>query len=158
MGLLRISKPCPIFDPRFLISADNPAEALHKLDNWHALPSVPKPEHLPHFEDEITRSTDQPIIIDTASVENTYYLVCALGLKQLAKHKRPIGVLNENGKFDGLLAWFQKAAEEHFITQKCLKLYDTASTRDELNRLLSAQKPVEIDLHKEKWGESPHHN
>lgn len=157
-GLIAYLNTLPDFDPRFLISADSPADALQKLDEWRALPPVPKPEHLPHFEDEITRSTDQPIIIDTASVENTYYLVCALGLKQLAKHERPIGILNEKGAFDGLLAWLQKAATEHFITQKCLTLYDSASTRDELNRLLAAQKPVAIDLHKEKWGESPHHN
>ncbi|MCD8571160.1 MAG: TIGR00730 family Rossman fold protein [Alphaproteobacteria bacterium] len=154
-GLVSYLKTLPDFDPRFLVVADSPEDALHKLDDWQPLPSVPVPEHFPHFEDEISRATDQPILVDKASVENTYYLVCALGLKQLGKHIRAIGILNENGAFDGLLAWFEKAAEETFITQKCLTLYDAAPTRDELNRLLAAQKPAHIDLHKEKWGEPP---
>lgn len=147
-------KTLPDFAPEFLIVANTPAEALQKLADWPGMPPAKAPGHFPHFEEEIIRSTDAPIIIDKASIESSYYLICALGLKQLAKHERPIGLLNENGQFDDLLRWFETAALETFITQKCLTLYDTSSGRDELNGLLSAQKSVIIDLHKEKWGEN----
>jgi hypothetical protein len=153
-GLIAYLKTLPDFRPEFLIVADTPAEALQKLAEWPGLPAPVAPDHYPHFEDEIIRSTDAPIIIDKASVENSYYLVCALGLKQLAKHERHIGILNENGQFDGLLRWFDTAARETFITQKCLKLYDTAPLRETLEHALAEQKSVSIDLHKEKWGES----
>lgn len=153
-GLIAYLRTLPDFNPNFLIVADDAADALHKLDTWVGLPARPMPEHLPHFEDEISRSTDQPIIVDKASVENTYYLVCALGLKQLGKHARPIGILNENGAFDGLLAWFKTAAVETFITQKCLTLYDSAGGMEELDKCILAQKPIVIDLHKEKWGDT----
>lgn len=109
--------------------------------------------HFPHFEDEITRKTGEPIFIDTPSIENTYYAVCALGLKQLAKHARPIGFLNKDGQFNGLIAWFGKAAEEHFITEKCLQLFDVDEDEKNLREVLKDQAPVHIDLHKEKWGE-----
>ncbi len=112
------------------------------------------PYHLPHFEDEISRKTDQPLIIDYATIENTYFSVCALGLKQLQKHQRPIGFLNVDGRFDGLLAWFELAAREAFITDHCLKLYDFASDEDSLRALLKQQKPVLIDLHNDKWGDA----
>lgn len=146
-------KTLPDFDARFLIVADTVEDALEKLDAWPRLPIPPVSEHFPHFEDEISRETDQPILIDKASVENTYYLVCALGLKQLAKHVRIIGILNGNGAFNDLLAWFKLAAVETFITPKCLGLYSAAESQKGLDALLSAQKSIEIDLHKEKWGE-----
>lgn len=112
------------------------------------------PYHLPHFEDEIKRKTDQPIIVDYVTIENSYFVVCALGLKQLQKHERPIGFLNTDGRFDGLLAWFKRSALETFITDHCLKLYDVAVDEESLRALLKQQKPVHIDLHKEKWGEA----
>lgn len=151
-GLITYLRTLPDFNPNFLIVADDAADALHKLDNWVGLPPRPAPEHLPHFEDEISRATGQPIIVDKASVENSYYLACALGLKQLGKHTRAIGILNENGAFDGLLAWFKTAAQERFITQKCLTLYDSAAGSGALKTLLAQQKSVEIDLHNDKWG------
>ena len=51
-----------------------------------------------------------------------------------------------------MLDWIRRAAEETFITEKCLKLYDAAKDKDTLKTLLSRQKPVYIDLHTEKWG------
>lgn len=143
----------PDFKSEFLIVADNPREALEKLEMWPRPNAVPPPENLPHFEDEIGRHTHQAIIVDDASVENSYYLACALGLKQLAKHTRPIGILNDKGQFTPLLAWLQLAARETFITQKCLVLYSEASSREKLDALIAAQKSVEIDLHGEKWGD-----
>lgn len=146
-------KTLPDFDPRFLIISPTVEEIFPALESWTPITPAPKePDHFPHFEDEITRATSQPLLIDLATVENTYFAVCALGLKQLAKHTRAIGFLNRNGQFDKLLEAFQKAAQEHFITQKCLKLYDAADNEKELRALLGRQETVSIDLHTEKWG------
>jgi uncharacterized protein (TIGR00730 family) len=141
------------FDQRFLIVVDTVEEIIPALQKWDA-PSIKKQDgHFPHFEDEILRKTGEPIIIDTPSVENAYYAVCALGLKQLGKHTRPIGFLNTNGQFNGLLEWFKAAQRESFITDKCLLLFDAADDIESLREKLSHQDYVSIDLHKEKWGE-----
>lgn len=147
-------KTLPDFDPRYLIVVENTGDVFSALQQWRAPPEPPKkPESYPHFEDSISRATDHPIIIDKASIENSYYLICALGLKQLGKHKRHIGLLNTGGQFDHLIQWFKQAQREHFITDKCLGLFDAAPGMDALTALLDAQKDVNIDLHTEKWGE-----
>ena len=46
-----------------------------------------------------------------------------LTLRQLGRHAKPIGILNANGYFDGLLELLQKAAREHFMTDACNRLY-----------------------------------
>ncbi|MCB1563016.1 MAG: TIGR00730 family Rossman fold protein [Alphaproteobacteria bacterium] len=141
------------FDPDFLITVGRLEDIFPALERWCPPTGINTDHnHYPHFEDEIMRGTDEPIIIDKPSIENAYFAVCALGLKQLGKHARPIGFLNTNGQFDGLLDWIRRAAEETFITEKCLKLYDAAKDKDTLKTLLSRQKPVYIDLHTEKWG------
>lgn len=141
------------FDPDFLITVERLEDIFPALERWCPPAGINTDhDHYPHFEDEIMRGTDEPIIIDKPSVENAYFAVCALGLKQLGKHARPIGFLNTNGQFGGLLHWIERAAQETFITEKCLKLYDTAPDKETLKALLSRQKPVHIDLHAEKWG------
>lgn len=143
----------PDFDPRFLIVVDRPADVFPALGKWQTPPAVPEPERYPHFEDEICRGTADSLIIDVATIENTYYAACALGLKQLLRHARPIGFLNTNSQFDTLLKWFEHASAEKFITAKCLKLYAAGDEETKLRQLLKTQAPVDIDLHKEKWGE-----
>ncbi|MCC7305284.1 MAG: TIGR00730 family Rossman fold protein [Alphaproteobacteria bacterium] len=145
--------PLQDFDPRFLIVVPDVQSVMPALEAWQPPPrQIQLQENYPHFEAEITRQTDEPIIIDKASVENAYYGVCALGLKQIGKHNRPIGFLNKDGQFDGLLKWFMRASEEKFITQKCLQLYSAAADEESLRSMLKDQAPVVIDLHKEKWG------
>ena len=141
------------FNPKFLIVADAPEDIIPRLENWNA-PAAPlkPPEKFPHFEAEISRATDKPIILAKPSVETAYYGVCALGLKQLGKHKRAIGFLNKSGQFDELLDWIQQAAEEKFITPKCLQLFSVAEDEKRLDELLGSQLPVAIDLHADKWG------
>ena len=152
-SLVKYLKAQPDYDERFLIVVDTPSEVLtatQKLD----LPE-PKPglaERFPHFEDEITRRTEMPIIMDRSTIENSYYFVCALGLKQLGKHTRPMGILNQNGEFDALLDWFKTAQDEKFITDKCLELFDTAQDLNTLRSKMDAQSDISIDLHAEKWG------
>ena len=143
----------PDFDPRFLIVVDQVEEILPALADWNAVPLPAKiPEHLPHFEDEITRATRDSLVIDEANVENSYYAACALGLKQLARHSRPIGFLNTNGQFDLLLDWFRLAEQETFITAKCLKLFAAHENEQMLRAILKNQGAIAIDLHAEKWG------
>ncbi|MDB2683171.1 TIGR00730 family Rossman fold protein [Alphaproteobacteria bacterium] len=143
------------FDERYLIVVNNLDDIWPKLESWEPIAIPPDtPHHYPHFEAEITRITDQYVIIDKANIENTYYAICALGLKQLGKHDRPIGFINENGQFDNLLEWLERAAKETFITQKCLQLFDSAPTREELSKKLADQNHVDIDLHNEKWGDA----
>ena len=143
----------PDFDERFLIVVDGVEDVIPALKNYDALPSVETPDRLPHFEDEIARETNEPILIDIPSVENSYYAICALGLKQLHKHKRAIGFLNQNGKFDGLLKWIELAAKETFITPNCLKLFTTGTEEEALREALKNQEYIEIDLHANKWGQ-----
>lgn len=152
-GLIAYLQSLPDYDGRYLKVVESPEDVFDVVKDA-TLPKV-KPglqERYPHFEDEITRRTHAPIIIDRASIENSYYLVCALGLKQLGKHNRPIGLLNNDGQFDDLIAWFENARDERFITDKCLSLFDTAHDMDTLMALLGKQKTVSIDLHTEKWG------
>lgn len=152
-GLVAYLRSLPDYDSRFLVVVNNPQEVFDAVQAM-ALPE-PKPglqERYPHFEDEITRRTHAPVILDRASIENTYYLVCALGLKQLGKHSRPIGILNDQGQYDDLIGWFENARDERFITDKCLSLFDTAPDLDVLFSLLKVQKDITIDLHAEKWG------
>ncbi len=151
-ALINYLKTLPDFDERFLIVVDEVEEVMEALDSRAPLPEVNTPPHLPHFEDEITRDTAQPLIVDRANIENTYFAVCALGLKQLGEHSRAIGFLNEDGIFDELLSWIDTAAKETFITQKCLKLFSTSDDEDSLREVLKKQETVNIDLHSEKWG------
>lgn len=152
--LIDYLKTLPDFDPRFLIVVDSVEEVMPALEAFEPLPHVKVPPHLPHFEDEITRDTQQPIILDRANLENSYFMVCAIGLKQLAKHDRALGFLNSDGQFDGLLQWFKLAERETFITPKCLKLYSSHENEDMLHVILKNQEKIVIDLHAEKWGKS----
>lgn len=154
--LIAYLQALPDFDPRFLKVVDTPAEALSISTNDDAAImdafAPGRQERYPHFEDEITRDTQAPILIDKPSLENSYYFVCALGLKQLGKHNRPMGLVSTNGQFDALLEWFYSAQTEKFITEKCLKLFDCATDLDTLFTKLKSQQHVSIDLHSEKWG------
>lgn len=146
-------KLLPDFDPRFLIIVETIEDVIPALEKYEPPPAPTEDtDRYPHFEDEIARDTKEPILIDIASVENTYYAICALGLKQLHKHKRAIGFLNEGGEFDGLLKWINTAAKEKFITENCLKLFTVGTNEKELREELRNQQYIEIDLHEAKWG------
>ena len=154
--LISYLKTLEDFDERFLIVVESVEDVIPALKDYEALPAAAEPDHYPHFEDEITRTTSEPILMDVASVENSYYVICALGLKQLHKHRRAIGFLNKDSRFDGLLAWISTAAKETFITQHCLELFTVDTEEAALRKALKHQEYVEIDLHGEKWGERQH--
>lgn len=152
--LITYIKGLPDFDPRYLVVVDSVEDVMPMLEKFEGLPRVKTPPHLPHFEDEITRDTEIPIVVDKANVENTYFIICALGLKQLGKHSRGIGFLNKSGQFDELINWIRHAAEETFITDKCLKLFGAHESEKMLWAILKNQEDVHIDLHEEKWGKA----
>lgn len=147
------------FDERFLIVVNTIEELFPALESWKFPQAIEETEKdLPHFEGDILDGSKEPLIFKSASVAATYHLITALGLKQLGKHDRPIGILNK-GEFDGLVKWFHTAEKEKFITSKCLRLFSVENDKTVLQKSLAAQKHIDIDLHNEKWGpsETPSH-
>ncbi len=144
----------PDFEPRYLIVAETVEHLFDELESWDAPDIQGADNDLPHFEDEILCDTDEPIIIREATIEQTYLVISALGLKQLDKHNRHMGLLNDKGQFDHLIKWIKQAEKEHFITEKCLKLFSVDSDENALKKKLDAQKHIHINLHEEKWGPS----
>lgn len=135
-----------------LIVVPKVEDVFSALDEW-TTPAAPLSYAFPHFEDDILQDTDTPLIFDTLNVGEGYKLATALGLKQLSKHERPIGIVND-GSFDALLNWIESAQKEHFITDHCTELYSVAATQDELSVELLSQKKIDIDLAHDKWGPS----
>lgn len=145
----------PDFDPKYLIVADTLDDLFAQLEQWQYPEEKEDDETgLPHFEEEILESTHEPLIFKDATVKSAYFLITAIGLKQLGRHDRPIGILNDKGQWDGLTVWFELAEKEAFITSKCRQLMDIETSEAALQARLAAQKPVHIDLHNEKWGPS----
>ncbi len=145
----------PDFKKGLLIIVNEVSEIIPALEEYTPpIPTPEEPNHYPHFEDEISRKTAEPILIDIPTVENSYYAICALGLKQLHKHQRAIGFLNNNGGFDKFVKWMETAQKENFITDKCLNLFTVGTKEDELRASLKKQEFVEINLHNDKWGNS----
>jgi uncharacterized protein (TIGR00730 family) len=153
-GFITFIRSLPDFHEQFIIVASTPQEAIEKIGIW-TLPTIEgDPENLPHFEEQILQETAAPIIIKHATVAETYKFATAVGLKQLGRHDRSIGLLNTQGQFDGLLEWIAKAQTEHFITDRCTQLFSVDSYMNELKKKLSMQRHIEINLETEKWGPS----
>lgn len=150
--IIAFIKTCPDYDEQFLIVVDDLDGVFPALKKWSPPQDPIQQGEYKHFEDDIHAATT-PLIFSESTIEQTYFLITALGLKQLGKHKRPIGIFNKDDCFSSLLRWFKRAAKESFITSKCLKLYDSDSDLNALNRKLETQDFLAIDLHKEKWGE-----
>ena len=64
-----------------------------------------------------------------------------LTLRQLGRHTKPIGILNTNGYFDGLLELLQKAAREHFMRDACNGLYLVSEAPEALLDALERCRP-----------------
>ncbi|KAK9209073.1 hypothetical protein WN944_001436 [Citrus x changshan-huyou] len=56
-------------------------------------------------------------------------------------HKKPIGLLNVNNFYDGLLTFINHAIKNHFVPYSVKKLFISASTANELLDLLQAHTP-----------------
>ncbi|XVF17308.1 hypothetical protein REPUB_Repub10bG0108800 [Reevesia pubescens] len=60
---------------------------------------------------------------------------------QLNIHKKPIGILNVNGFYDGLFSFLDKAVEKRFISQATRQILVTATTPEKLLDQLQAFVP-----------------
>lgn len=148
-------KTLPDMPAKYCLTVDSIDGVIRKLEGW-APPSIMiKSEvHYPHFEEDILGDGEEKLIINIADIKHSYILATALGLKQLGKHNRPMGLLNDKGQFDLLLKWVRIAQGEHFITSKCTKLFSVAGTNETLEEVLGGQEEIDINLHEDKWGPS----
>ncbi|XVF30929.1 hypothetical protein REPUB_Repub16aG0101600 [Reevesia pubescens] len=60
---------------------------------------------------------------------------------QLNIHKKPIGILNVNGFYDGLFSFLDEAVEKRFISQATRQILVTATTPEQLLNQLQAFVP-----------------
>ncbi len=148
-------KSCPDISQAHLIIASSPEDVFDKLEEWD-IPEISDKynDNFPHFEEKILSCSGDTIIIDKVSIKSGYCLATALGLKQLGKHQRHIGLLNIDGQFDDLLKWINNAQKERFITDKCTKLFSVSDNINDLKKSMASQKDIHIDLHNDKWGPS----
>lgn len=144
----------PDLSREHLIVVDNVADVFDELQNWTPPAITGDTNNMPHFENEILGDTDAPIFFQDASIRDGYFLATALGLKQLDKHQRPIGLLNDRGQFDHLIRWIDQAQKECFITERCTQLFSVGQSLADLQKKMDMQKDIHIDLQNEKWGPS----
>ncbi|MCF8496622.1 MAG: TIGR00730 family Rossman fold protein, partial [Alphaproteobacteria bacterium] len=118
--VLEYLKTLPDFNARYLIVAPGVEEAFEAMEGWSAegLPANAA-DGYPHFEDDILSEEKTPIILRDATVSASYRFITALGLKQLGKHTRALGILTQNTRLEPLVRWIDRAAAERFITLKC---------------------------------------
>ena len=58
-------------------------------------------------------------------------------LKQLGRHKKPIGILNTGGYYDGMIRMLEDTVSKGFMAGKCMDLICVASDPEELlNKLM----------------------
>ncbi len=153
-GFIDYLNSLPDLPKEHLIIVNTVEEIYERLENYNTVQEETKDRSkTPHFEDEILgKKNDAPLIFDAPTVKDSYKLATALGLKQLGKHSRPIGLINTSGQYDALLKWITTAQEEKFITDRCTELFDVAETETELQKKLASQTGININLHTEKWG------
>ncbi|XVF44136.1 hypothetical protein PTKIN_Ptkin02bG0096500 [Pterospermum kingtungense] len=71
---------------------------------------------------------------------------------QLNIHEKPIGVLNINGFFKGLLSFVDHDMEKKIISQRARKILISTTTADELvNKLQAFQFEPDLALSQLKW-------
>lgn len=150
--LIAFMNTLPDLPRKQLIIVKSIEDAFARLEKWNAPKTTNKSSYFPHFEDQILQETAKPYIIENASVKDAYILTTALGLKQLQKHERAIGILNTNGQYDLFLKWVKRAQEETFITKHCTQLYSVSASNKELEEKLKHQPKIQIDLENDKWG------
>lgn len=147
-------KSMPDLPQEYVLVANDCDHVFELLKDWQPPEITGDQNALPNFEKDILANTNTPLIIDQATVKDSYILATALGLKQLDKHQRHMGLLNNNGQFNTLMQWITLAQKEHFITDRCTNLFSIAEDLETLNRKLDKQKDIHIDLNQEKWGPS----
>lgn len=152
--LLEFLVPLPDFRKDYLIPVNAVEDVFSALERWSPPKDAPSGDaaEFPHFEGEILSGNTDALIFDTPTVKDTYILSTALGLKQLDKHERAIGILNEGGRFGPLLDWIAQAQKEHFISDRCTQLFAVDNNATALKKKLDEHRHIRIDLQNEKWG------
>ncbi|KAL5981999.1 Cytokinin riboside 5'-monophosphate phosphoribohydrolase log8 [Asimina triloba] len=69
-------------------------------------------------------------------------LMEVIAWSQLGIHEKPVGLLNVDGYYNGLLALFDKGVEEGFIEDSARDIVISAETAEELLRRMEAYAPV----------------
>lgn len=69
-----------------------------------------------------------------------------LTLKQVMRHNKPIAVLNTNGYFNPMIKMLEYAADERFMTEKCLTLAKFFDNSAELIKYLEEYTQSVIDI------------
>ena len=69
-----------------------------------------------------------------------------LTLKQLARHQKPITILNTKGYYDDILALMKKLVDGNFMREESLNLYKAAATPAEILDYIESYTPVATDL------------
>ena len=152
--LIAFMHTLPDLPRKQLIIVKSIEDAFARLEKWNTPKTTDTYGHFPHFEDQILQETAKPYIIENSSVKEAYILTTALGLKQLQKHERSLGILNTDGQYNLFLEWVKRAQEENFITKHCTQLYSVGATKEELEEKLKHQPKIQIDLENDKWGKS----
>ena len=65
-----------------------------------------------------------------------------LTLKQLGQHNKPIVLLNTLGYYDALLSLLTKAADQRFLSRKCLGLFSLCREPSELLPAIAAAEKI----------------
>lgn len=130
--------------------AKNAEEIFSVIEDWPEK-ETKLPKEFPNFEDDITRETNEPIIIREASLKEFYKLMIALVMRQVGAIHRHIGLIDKNDSAHALIDWIETAKNETFITHNCPELLKIAKTEKELLEKLKGQEDIKIDLLAEKW-------
>jgi len=118
--------------PRFLASREIMHAAvtdLHLVDSMHARKAL-----MAEFSD---------VFIALPGGLGTYDELCEiLTWAQLGLHSKPVGLLNTDGFFDGLVQQMDRAVQEGFCRPEHRRLLVDASQPDELFAVLANYRPV----------------
>ena len=69
-------------------------------------------------------------------------------LKQLGYHNKPVVILNVNGFYQNLLAFFEQFIDQHFAKPDCRKLYHVVDNVQEALAYIDSYQPF---IFREKW-------
>lgn len=75
-----------------------------------------------------------------------------LTLKQLARHTKPIAILDVNGYYTELDKFLKISVEEKFINQECMDLYDYSDNASEILDYIENDNQTARDVHDLKLG------